>query len=203
MPPNRFVLILNSGVSDEADCAFLLKTCCFLALHNTTLLHIPFCIPFYFSLFGGTGFSSFTLPADVRDIEQFVFSLNNISYMVSFILSPPNVTSVVKSPRHLAHLSPLTSRLISISSLKWLSLILVLIHFLFGCHWLYVEARLVFLHSLLLCGKNVKKYATIKTSTFWWQVKTKDDCTLECTVVNYHNSPSDVGYFNEINLWFY
>lgn len=66
-------------VSDEADCAFLLKTCCFLALHNTILLHIPFCIPFYFSLFGGTGFSSFTLPADVRDIEQFVFSLNNIS----------------------------------------------------------------------------------------------------------------------------
>ena len=101
-------------------------------------------------------------------IEQFVFSLNNISLygVIHSFTSKCYLCGEVSQTPTLAHLSPLASRLISVPSLKWFSFILVLIHFLFGCHWLYVEARLVFLHSLLLCGKDVKKYATIKTTAY-------------------------------------
>lgn len=151
--------------------------------HGVSLLCIvPHCsmylLIFPFSLFGGKDFWSFTLPADVEVIEQFVFSLNNTSLygVIHSFTSKCYLCGEVSQTPTLAHLSPLASRLISVPSLKWFSL--VLIHFLFGCHWLYVEARLVFLHSLLLCGKNVKKICYNKNHSLHFYPKLKQKMTV-------------------------
>ena len=148
---------------------------CIIPHCSISLFTFPFIL-----VSGGTGFWSFILPADVRDTEQFVFSLNNISLygVIHSFISKRYLCGEVSQTPTLAHLSPLTSRLISISSLKWFSFILVLIHFPFRCHWLYVEARLVLLHSLLLCGKNVKKICCNKNHNLHFNHKLKQKMTV-------------------------